>query len=381
MANIIGPVFADSHLQSRTWQSYPILGDSYFSFAQIVDAAIETDSQWIIGAGDLINRRVNEPEPILFLQRQLLRMQQHGIRFAYNQGQHELDEESPWLQLGQSAVHLHKRTLEIGGLHVYGLDFRPKGVLQEELAAVPKSTDVLVCHQVWSDFMGEQTLPQGEIADIVHGDLLVTGDLHQNVYKVKSYRRKDGQFIRVFSPGATHQLKINEPSDCYFGFLTDDGKIRRQQLRTRLFVQFSVNTPEQLEAFLGSVDECVQQANRYAVEQNLPGELHKPLWRVVYSHRLSDLPARVGKIVGGRAHLFWKEIPADPGEEQDGKDKAVREFVHHSDPGELITLQSTLPQAVSQEEEPAVFTLCQRLLDASNVETELAKWKKEILDE
>lgn len=381
MANDIGPVFADSHLQGHTWKLRPIHGDAYFSFEQIVTAAIESGSRWIIGAGDLINRRVNEPEPIIFLRRQLKRMQDHGICFAYNQGQHEMDEDSPWMHLGEdNAVHLHKHPVEIGGLNVYGLDFQPKGKLQEELAAVPENTDVLVCHQVWSDFMGEQTLPQGEIADVVHGNLLITGDLHQSLYKAKTYRRKDGQLLRVFSPGATHQLKINEPSDCYFGMLSDDGKIHRYPLRTRLFTQFSVTTPEQLEAFLADVSTRLSEAQRYAETQQLPAALHTPLWRVIYSHRLSDLPARIAKIVEGRAHLFWKELPAEP-EDIEEKDQVVREFVQKRDPGDLITLESTLPQAVSQEEEPEVFMICQRLLDAADPAVELAKWKKEILDE
>lgn len=379
MPKPLAVVFADSHLQDRTWKMRAILGDAYFSFEQIVSYTIERGIRYLIGAGDLINRRVNEPGPILFLKEQLDRLQQAGVTLLYVQGQHEMDEQ-PWLGLGdKSAVHLHHKTLDLGGLGVRGLDFQPADKLKAELDAIAEDVDVLVAHQVWLDFMGDLTLPQGEFADVSQVKLLVTGDYHKSIYDVKKHRRKDGGLLKVYSPGATHQLKIDEPSECSFGLLLDDCTIKRVPLLTRKCDDFSIMTEDQLNHFLSAVEAFLEGASDYATDKGLPPELHLPLWRFTYSHRLSDLPARIGKIVGGRANLFWKEQPPTEDEKQELSPEIRATVLKDKD--QLVTLASCLPLAVNKDEEPEVFGVCQRLLDAENPEVELAKWKKEILDE
>ena len=57
-------VTSDLHLSDRIWRHYPIEGDSYHSWNQIVDLAINHSVDAIILAGDILDKQQNLSYPI-----------------------------------------------------------------------------------------------------------------------------------------------------------------------------------------------------------------------------------------------------------------------------------------------------------------------------
>lgn len=375
MPKELAVAFSDSHLRARTWAGRTILGDSYFSFDQICSYAVARELP-LIGAGDLIDKRVNEPSPIVYLTRKLRQLSKANCPFYFTQGQHELDDE-PWLGVGSNkVVHLHKKTIELGGLKIYGLDFQSVENLKTELDLIPPGTDVGVMHQVWGDFMGQICLPQGDFADIPYIRTLITGDFHETVDS--TYRGKDGQKIKVFSPGSTCMQNISEPDRKCFGVLMSDGSISKHELLTRSFIDWPIiHSEDDMEIFLASFE--AEYAKQQDMTVNLPDELRTPLLRVTYSHRVSDATRRVGKLVGERAHVFFKELPPEKAE---SKILAkVQETVPNFRKGDALTLAVMLPQVINKTQEPETFALSQRLLDAEDPKAELSRWKREQLND
>lgn len=378
----IALIFADAHLQRKTWKHRPIYGDAYHGWRQIFDYALDHDIQHLFGLGDLFDSRINEPSPLAFAVEQFRRLQRGPkyLMLHYIQGQHELDDVRVLRiaeQLGV-AEHIHGQPVDLpGGLIVWGMDYQPADRIQEALAQIPSHAHVLAAHQVWGDLMGSIALPQADFAHIPTVQQLWTGDYHQWV--LDDYRGKEGQELKVLSPGATHQCPdISSPSDCYFVAVTADGNLHRKQLNTRMYADWHLANNDQLEEFLGDVEAFLEGAAEHAEQKHLPPELHTPLWRIIHASTLKDAERRINKVVGDRAHLFYKEVRTD---EESTVESAQQSF---RSTGKALTLQSCLAEEVSQEEQPEVFALCQRLLDAGEgkeaVQQTLAAWKKEALD-
>lgn len=348
------------------------MGDSYHSFSQIVSYAIAHNLP-LIGAGDLIDRRINEPEPIVYLKKECDRLEHAGLKLYYTQGQHEIDD-TPWFELGKSTVHLHKCLVKIGKLRIYGLDYQHADKLKEELNAIPQDTDVLVCHQVWGDFMGSICLPQGDFADIPTVKTVVTGDFHET--RLEQARGKDGQKMRIFSPGSGCMQEIAEPPKKYFGVLWSDGRIEKEELFTRYFIDWPViNSEDDLERFLGTFNLHLEAAESYAVLHSFPHNMATPLLRITISYKIVDANRRIRKLVEERAHLFWKELPPEKVEPR------LLEEVPDLRSGEALTLATMLPNVIDPKEEPEAFALCQRLLNADEPKLALASWIHEVMQD
>lgn len=364
-------VFSDAHLQTRPWKHRPIVGDAFHAFTQVIDYALE-HALPLIGAGDLIDKRINDSAPIVFLKKQLDRLAEASLPLYYIQGQHEFST-TPWFELGTTATHLHQRTIELSGIKFHGLDFQSADRLKEALAAIPEHTDYLVGHQVWSEFMGEETLPQGSFASIPHVAGLLTGDLHKTVVDRKQYRGAEGQPLVVYSPGATYQTNISEPSDTSFGVLYSDGRIKLVPLVGRIFIDWAqIVTDDELEACLSQIGPICSKAKE--TDRALPDELRTPLIRVTLAKRLASQLSRIEKQVGAQGHLFYKRMREQEPEQQ------TKNVKSHT--GKALTLLGCLPQVVDSKKKPQVFQLCQRLLEVSpdGIDLELEKWKQQVLE-
>jgi DNA repair exonuclease SbcCD nuclease subunit len=219
-------IASDLHLSQRIWQHRPIFGDSYSSWRQLVQYAIDYEVTAVILAGDLLDRQSNTSEPVCEFAAGLNRLIEAGIEVFYVQGQHEM-QEVPWASLAKGVQHINDKLVDIARLKVYGMDFRSATQLQASLAQIPPEANVLVAHQVWSDFMGDIVHSQGSFADIPsHIELLITGDYHKTVCQ----QLPSG--MQVLSPGSTHMRAINEPAEKYGHLLTvqDDGSVQWQAL-------------------------------------------------------------------------------------------------------------------------------------------------------
>lgn len=346
--------------------------DEKHALRQIFDKAISLQLD-IVGAGDLIDRQSNRSETITFFYKQLDRLQAAKKKFYFTQGQHDADD-PPWLSAHPAAVHMHKDVVDFGEFVMYGLDWQPFGKLQEELAEIPKSCNMLICHQVWSNWMGDIAAPQGSFEQIPgHIRHVHTGDLHS--WKLETKKNADGLKMQVLSCGATTQQTIIEPSEHHYALLYPDGRWEKRTLNSRVMIDSSLLTQESdVEVFMAELEPTLAEAEQKAAAMELPAEMYKPYLRVSYAHKLSDVPRRVEKAVAGRAILHFKElIPEEKVEAYKAAKKVEK--------GVAVTPISVLPQTVDKEERPGVYELTERLLLASDKEMEFAKWRSEYLGE
>jgi hypothetical protein len=357
-------ICSDTHLRMRHF-------DEKFAFTQIIDQAIRLRVP-IIAPGDLIDRQANRSETITFLYSELSRLHAAGLLFYFTQGQHDQDD-PPWLSAHPAAVHLHKTSVELGDYELYGLDWQPFGKLQEELAAIPATVTMLACHQVWQNWMGTVTVPQGSFDQIPgHITHVFTGDLHQ--WRLEMHPNNDGNKMQVLSCGATTKQKIDEPDTHHYALLKTDGSIQKKDLLSRQVLPLGtcVRT-EDLDYLLAEFEPLLATALQKAAANNYPPEMQQPYARVVYSSRLTDTVRRVTKLAAGRALLNFKEIPP---EEKTAAYARAREAVTT----EAVTPLSVLATVVDREHEPSVHTLAELLLVADDPEAAFAQWRSDWLD-
>lgn len=364
----IAIVTADTHLRDKTWvDRRGLTGDAYFSFRQLVDAAIDQHLP-IIAAGDLIDRRRNEADVVEFLRVEMSRLNSATCRFYYVQGQHELQYPVPWL----SAIHPHPTWLDVehapgqtfkGGVRLTGLDWRPAEHLRGALERIPTGTDVLVLHQVCQEFMGGVTAAEMNFEMVPHARVVVVGDYH--VHEHKRAVGAQGQPLLAVSPGSTSLQNVGEVPEKFYYVMCDDLSFRSKPLRTRVFFRTDVlETAEQLERFVVAVPELLENLADMAAVRKLPDPLRIPIVEIQYDPELPDAYRRLVGAVGDGAHLFLREIVPGPADEVTPDKTARREAVEQG-------LVGCLPLVIDPEEQPEVYAACVRLLRAPDPQQEL----------
>jgi hypothetical protein len=367
MADPVAILFADSHLQyPGAWSSRPaIREDSFRSFEQLVDKAIELDVH-LIGAGDLIDKQRNTSAPIVFLMAQMERLAEHGSNLYFIQGQHEMQAQ-PWLDAGGAGIHIHGRHVKLlGGMSIYGIDFHPHGQLAAEIEKIPQGVDLLVTHQVWGEFMGTNVVsPQGMLCDLPeHVGHVLTGDFHET--HVKEVRNSGGNMMTVLSPGSTCLQSIAEPPEKHYFIAMSDGTFERHTLFTRPVIDWPVMTmAEDLDLFAEQIDDVLAEKS---------GGPFPPLLRVKYAAHLADTVHRVTRLVGDAEFIFFKEIPPEK------KDAAARR-ARREESGErhASTLESELSDYLADREEGHLEDVIRRLLEAPDPAAEMTLIRNEML--
>lgn len=356
---------SDTHLRARA-------GDEEHAFVQIVDAAVASKVEYVMLAGDLLDKQSNRARVVTFLYQQLDRLEAAGIEVWYTQGQHDFDD-PPWFSGHRWARHLHKKTPAYGGVKFYGLDWQPFGKLQEELAEIPDDVDFLVCHQVWANWMGDIAAPQGSFEQIPeHVKYVQTGDLHQ--WKLEQRKNAGGRKMTVLSTGATTQQKIDEPPEHHYALFWPDGRLEKKTLTSRVMIDSSLMTQDKdVEQFMAELEPELASAYQKAAAAELPDGLHRPYLRVNFHATLGDVVRRVEKAVKDRAVLYFRQHLPPAKQEAYKAAKAAK--------GDAVTPLSVLHEEVDKEERPAVFELVTRMLTATDKDMEFAKWRSEVLGE
>jgi DNA repair exonuclease SbcCD nuclease subunit len=370
MSKPLALVASDLHLSPRTWRHRPIVGDSYYAWEQIQDEAIRSEVGFVILAGDLLERQTNGSEPIIKLQQGIEKLGEQGIQTLFIQGQHEY-QEFPWASLSEHAHHLHPAGVEMGPFRVHGVDYQSKETFRRELEECSKlrSEDILVMHQVWLDWMGERALPQGSFSDVrelAPGlKTLITGDLHES-------RLEQHESLRVLSPGSTCMQSVAEPLKKYMFHLFEDDQgdvlFESVELKSRPFVRMEMFGLPEVESLLAEIEEHFEVAFDYADANKLPEEICTPIFHFTYPHEVADQVHRIEKHLDGRAHIFWKEIPAVV--EDDVYTEAFKAGVSAT----MADMLHDTPYAV---EIPDVLALAERLLAAPDATEELTRWRRE----
>lgn len=364
-------VTADCHLQERAWVGYSRLEyDAFWAFEWIVGYAIQQKIPAIVAAGDVIDAPENEAKLVAFLSEQMRLCEESEVKFYYIQGQHDMQEPTPWL----TAIHHWPEWLAednyffFGDHRVQGIDWTHREELEEQLSLLDRDVEILVMHQV-SELMGSIVTPELRWRQIPpHVKMLIIGDYHKHL--CAEQHRDGGGMLTVVSPGSTAMQEISEESRKRVFVLYDDLSTESVDIPGRIaLAPPTIHTDGDLDKFVEKVGEQIKKARGKAAIWNLPDELETPILRVKYQDNLIDPYRRIRKAVGDQAHLFVKALQVETEE----KRQSVQEAEEVVEAG----LLGALPQVA--EEGTQRFSIADRLLRAPNKVAALAEIRREYL--
>jgi len=298
---------ADLHLADGAWTSRPdIYGDAYYSLQQIIDYCVAQHLPLVIG-GDVLDVKRNTAQPIRELYEAMQRMADAQLPVYYIQGQHELDRNVSWLSVHPWPQNVNQKTFEINGVKLYGIDWLPRNDIQAAFTQVPPDTAILVCHQVWKDFMKNIGRPECTLTDVHHVTRVLSGDFH--VTKIEYSVNAQAQPIALISAGSTCMQDISESSEKHFYLVTTDSAgtlgFELQPLKTRPMANYVVATQAELDELCASVFGA-HITRMY--DPTLPVNISKPLVRVKFDKNIPDAYLRISTAIGESAHLFCDAI-------------------------------------------------------------------------
>lgn len=293
---------ADLHLQPNAWVKHPTLrGDAYSSLQQIVDYCFYGNLNLFVG-GDIYDRKRPDPESIYIFNTQARRLFDAGLVLTFLQGDHDYQSTVPWPNVSNCVAHMHRSSFQAGPFRCYAFDWTPAERLQQELDQIPEGTDILMCHQSWSEVMGIGAT-EGSIAKIPHVRYVLTGDYHVNM--TKTVVAEDGREILVMSPGSTAMQSVDERYEKWFLVIgIEDGELAayREPLLTRMRFDLRYNTEQELDRDL-DVGVIQQFANDPRLV-GLPDDIRKPILRVIFNDEIPDALERIQHVAGENFHVF-----------------------------------------------------------------------------
>lgn len=288
------PVFAvlsDLHLAPRAWIGRKeIFGDSYRSLQYVTAQCVALGLPLVL-TGDVFDVKNPDSHSMSILFAELDLMRAHALRVYFIQGQHEMAT-PPYMSLHPWAEHVDRKTFCIGSLKLHGLDYRGVTELEEALKELP-SVDVLLFHQVWTDFMGSRgQLGMDKIQSA--SPLIITGDFHKPVEKSVDLPNKAD--VKVVSPGAACMQDVSECPDKYYVIVYDDLTVSFEQIPTRQVFDISIQNEEDIQKFLESgLDHVCRSA----------ATVGEPIVRILH-REVAGMREALETAAKGRCNLFWK---------------------------------------------------------------------------
>jgi hypothetical protein len=304
--NPVALFFADAHLDRHNWKNRPTLwGDSVHAFNFLCQKAISHGIP-MIGAGDLIDVRRPEPFVIDNIRSALDNLNQNDVPFYYIQGQHELDRENPWLSsIHAHPQHINKMRIELEGFGIYGLDWTPADLLDEELSQIPSDISIFVCHQVWHEFMGDVSY-EGTLRSVTV-DTVVTGDFHETREILIDDTESSSSF--VISPGSTNMRRITEPEKKYAFILHDNNQWERVYIPSRYVLRYEIRSEEDLVSVASEIVEDISTVVKEHNEKyNLPNNLRTPIVSIKHWEDVDDVWNVINETCSGIAYTFFRVL-------------------------------------------------------------------------
>lgn len=359
-------VASDLHLSDRIWRHRLIMGDSYHAWKQIIQIALDHEVDAVILAGDVLDAQANLAEPIRELIAGIRQLQEKKITVYYTQGQHEY-QRVPWLAAIPGTVWLHTADLvSPEGWQIVGCDYQNREGLQTFLrSARATSADILVCHQVWAEFMGDVGKPQGAFTDIPENvRVLITGDYHETI--IQKY-----EDLIVISPGSTHFRSVSEPEDKSVVLLSLASRkvapvIKLIPLATRRRINITVREDSTFGTLKTLIGNGLSAAADYGLANSLPAEVVRPLLWVTFQPEQHNLLSWLQLQFTECAHCFFRQRLNSGAEEPD--------ILQHMDASERVNMLCCLDKVVDSKVSPEVYKLALALLSGPDPEQSLQRW-------
>lgn len=307
------PLFAmtsDWHLQPGAWKrANTPQGDSFYALRQIRQHCVEHQLD-LLAAGDLFDDLKPETSVLERAFRECDNLHRASRRLVFTQGQHEKAFPA-YLSLHPSPMHNSRKVTHVRGISVYGMDHVPADQLEAEIEKVPSGVDVLMCHQVWGDFMGIGA--EGHLSQLSKAGgprIVLTGDYHDHqVLEVGG--------LVVYSPGSTCLQSIDEPREKSFFVFYDDFSVESVQLKVRRVVDLTITNEAELE-------DCLKHMGGYlAPGDGLPPDMQKNIIYVQCAN-INQAYKRITKAIGDKAFLFWKSLIGQTGDVYYDEQEAAR---------------------------------------------------------
>jgi predicted phosphodiesterase len=287
-------VTADWHIKRGgcNWTRRPeITGDTAFGMRQIVNIARENGVTHVILAGDIFDKRMQYADALCEMRAFLDEVERSAINLLYVQGQHELSYPPLIAALTDKASHLDDHCVVINGKRIRGLDYKHPTEVRQALDEL-EECDVLVTHQVWKDFLGED---RGDawISDIgCKPDTIITGDYHD--LEVRNYQ---GQL--VVSPGPISMQRINESPEKYVVIFDENWREAVHPLRGRKVYGVAMLGEAGLDSFIAEAPE-----QEYCqLQEGVPAPIQKNILVLNVPAGITDIEQRLAPL-RRYVHLF-----------------------------------------------------------------------------
>ena len=345
-----------------------------FSFAQIVDYCLSAGPgggpvKWLLICGDVNDAPEFDMFVSFFLRHQFDRLEAAGVRVYFVQGQHDMvaglsqdririmsssfelrHTPSTLLEVYQWPRWIHGQELLLAGKICYGLDYLPPDKVKDGLASVPKSSEVLLTHQVFREFVGSAAVSTEDVPP--HVRLVVTGDYHATINKTFPTG------VRVISPGSSCLQAIDETGAKYCIGVREGWEVEWLPLRTRGLMTVNVGR-DHIDLIKANADLDMFYYIGSKIWSDFPEPVRKPIVRINVRHRSGILRAEeLEQRLANSAHVIrtpkWDDLP-----ELSPDEPAPL-------PARVLTLHEAADAVCARNGFPELSPTVKRILDSAN---------------
>ena len=297
---------ADSHITRLIYSNRPELhSDTYralLSAAELI--ALEGKEAAVVFCGDNFDTRSPTPEDIRIFRKAVDIMTDAGVKVYGIEGNHDRvvskdgSGKGGWISLIDGVEHINRKTVNIHGVYIHGLDYVQGSGIYEDLEKVPEC-DILVIHQPFAHIspfepnaIELECLPDQVRKGVVAG--------HVHMYDI----RKTANGVRAVSPGSTHAVKLGSPEGSFAVYDIDKDKFSRVATPyARRMVRFECDNEINIKDMMEDLSEILTDRDEL-----------KPVVGIKYRSDLSEAVIKAVDEIGNRAHVFLKVIPEEADE-------------------------------------------------------------------
>lgn len=291
---------ADTHISEAVWSQRPRLrGDAFFGFSQLVDIALAENAPLVL-AGDcleLLDSTGLTSLTLKFVTEQIERLRQAELPLYYISGQHDVASPS-WLSaMSPWAIDVSGSVFKLGDRMWYGLNFQEGPALKVAMEMRPEAYGLLL-HQRWAELTGGRG-HQGSLAEVGKARVVVTGDMHLKAHKTVGK-------THVFSPGATHKRRVDEPDKHYAVVAYADGSFGFRQIRSRRTLRVHMDPMQNSRRQLSDIVDKVRAMLDDEATLELPVELRQPFVIFDAGGHFENAYSRLSEDLQDAAHVFTR---------------------------------------------------------------------------